>query len=117
MDANQPSSSRSGAARGRDVLSMLNSKEGLMIALLESAAQAIVSADRKGKIVLANRKTEECFGFKRAELLGAPIERCSGRKTGPAVRQRTDYFDRPRVRPMGIGWNSRGGARMGASFL
>jgi PAS domain S-box-containing protein len=37
----------------------------MVMALLESASQAILSIDRNGRIVLANPKTEEMFGYSR----------------------------------------------------
>jgi PAS domain S-box-containing protein len=43
-------------------------------ALLESASQAVVVADRSGRIVLVNRRTEEVFGYTRAEILTMKIE-------------------------------------------
>jgi two-component system CheB/CheR fusion protein len=43
--------------------------------LLESAQQAIVAADAHGKIVLVNAATEKMFGYRRADLLGKPLER------------------------------------------
>ena len=52
----------------------LHKSEKLLFALLESAAQAIVSTDRTGRIVLANDRTEEMFGYTREELVGGGIE-------------------------------------------
>jgi two-component system, cell cycle sensor histidine kinase and response regulator CckA len=45
-----------------------------VIELLESAAQAILSVDQTGRIVQANRRAEEMFGYTRAELLGSAIK-------------------------------------------
>jgi two-component system CheB/CheR fusion protein len=42
--------------------------------LLESAEQAIVAANADGKIVLINGATEKMFGYRRADLLGRPLE-------------------------------------------
>src|SRR3954451_21291382 len=76
----------------------------LVTALLESASQAIVSIDRTGKIVLANRRAEEIFGYSRSELLGARVELLLPEaKRSTHTRDRDDYFSRPRTRPMGIG--------------
>jgi two-component system, cell cycle sensor histidine kinase and response regulator CckA len=111
------SSGAPGAGRAKDPLSILNKSEKLILALLESASQAIVSIDRRGKIVLANRRTEEIFGYAREELLGARIELLlpeSKRETH--TRDREDFFLRPRVRPMGIGVELAGRRKDGAEF-
>ena len=42
--------------------------------LLESAEQAIVAANADGKIVLINGATEKMFGYRRADLLGKPLD-------------------------------------------
>jgi len=86
-------------------------------ALLESASQAIVSIDRTGRIVLANRRAEEMFGYTREELLGARIEiLLPESRRASHGRQRDDYFSRPRVRPMGIGMDLAGRRKDGAEF-
>ena len=57
-----------------------------------------------GRIVLANRRAGEMFGYTREELLGARIEMLLPEsKRAAHGRQRDDYFERPRARPMGIG--------------
>src|ERR1022692_1917722 len=76
----------------------------LVVALLESASQAIVAVDRAGQIVLANHRADEIFGYSREELLGARIEMLlPDSKRGHHVHERDDYFARPRIRPMGSG--------------
>ena len=106
-----------GAARAKDRLSILESSEKLVVALLESASQAIVGADRTGKIVLANRRTEELFGYSREELLGNTIEMLlPASKRAAHVRERGEFFERPRVRHMGIGMELAGRRRDGSQF-
>ena len=69
MDDLQPGRSGSGVSRARNDLITIFQKSGqLVTALLESASQAIVSIDRGGRIVLANRRTEEIFGYTGEEL-------------------------------------------------
>jgi PAS domain S-box-containing protein len=73
-------------------------------AILEAATEAIVIVDEQGRIVSANGKTEDMFGYRRAALVGQPLEvllpeRLRGRHTA----HRADYFREPRVRPMGRG--------------
>jgi PAS domain S-box-containing protein len=53
-------------------------------ALLESAPEAMVIVDSRGRIFLVNAQTERVFGYPRAELLGQPVE-----KLIPAWRERT----------------------------
>jgi two-component system cell cycle sensor histidine kinase/response regulator CckA len=107
----------SGAARRKDPLTLLQQSEKMVIALLESASQAILSVDRGGRIVLANPKTEEMFGYGRDELLGARIETLLPESRRSAhSRERDDYFERPRIRPMGIGLDLAGRRKDGSEF-
>src|SRR4029453_5349473 len=43
-------------------------------ALLESAPDGIVIADRDGRIAMVNRQAELLFGYEREELLGRDVE-------------------------------------------
>jgi two-component system, cell cycle sensor histidine kinase and response regulator CckA len=82
----------------------LFSGSDMVAALLESAAQAIVSVDRAGNIVLANRRTEEMFGYSRPELVGSPVELLlPGALRQGHTKHRAKYFESPHPRPMGIG--------------
>jgi PAS domain S-box-containing protein len=106
-----------GAGPRKDPITLLHESEQLVMALLESASQAILSIDRNGRIVLANPKTEEMFGYDRQELLGARIEILlpeSRRRVHG--RDREEYFTRPRVRPMGIGMDLAGRRKNGTEF-
>jgi PAS domain S-box-containing protein len=94
---------------------MFHKSGKLVTALLESASQAIVSIDRGGRIVLANRRAEEMFGYTREELLGARIELLLPEaKRATHSRDRDDYFARPRARPMGIGMDLAGRRKDGS---
>jgi two-component system, cell cycle sensor histidine kinase and response regulator CckA len=91
--------------------------EKLVHALLESASQGIISADRLGRIVLANRRAQEMFGYTREELQGARIELLLPEvKRSAHVRQREDYFSQPHARPMGIGLDLAGRRSDGKEF-
>jgi PAS domain S-box-containing protein len=97
--------------------STFHKSEKMVIALLESASQAIISIDRTGRIVLVNHRAEEMFNYTREELLGAHIELLLPEsKRGGHGRQRDEYFNRPRVRPMGIGMDLAGRRRDGTEF-
>jgi len=91
--------------------------EAMVLALLESASQGIISIDRVGKIVLANRRAEEMFGYSREDLLGARIELLLPEsKRSSHTREREDYFAHPRARPMGIGMDLAGRRKDGTEF-
>ena len=101
----------------QDLSRAVQKSEQMVLALLESAAQAIISIDRAGRIVLCNRRAEEMFGYTRDELLGARLEILLPESRRPAHgRQRDDYFSRPRARPMGIGLDLAGRRKDGTEF-
>ena len=64
----------SDASHQNQIGDIFNKSEGMVRALLDSASQAILSADRSGTIVLANRRAEEMFGYSHEELVGSRIE-------------------------------------------
>jgi len=116
MDDSLRHSTGSSTSQVRNDLITTFQKSGkLVTALLESASQAIVSIDRAGKIVLANRRAEEIFGYSGEELLGAPLEMLvPDAKRGGHGRDRDRFFDRPRTRPMGIGMDLAGRRKDGS---
>src|ERR1700688_3624020 len=91
-----------GCSGGKDMLNAFNKSPRLLVALLESASQAIISIDRAGRVVLANRRAEEMFGYKPEELFGNRIELLLPESLRSAhTRQRDGYFAAPHARPMG----------------
>ena len=104
-------------ARQTDIPGVFHKNQRLVVALLESASQAIISIDRTGRIVLANRRAAEMFGYTTQELLGARIEiLLPESKRALHGRQRDEYFHRPRARPMGIGLDLSGRRKDGVEF-
>jgi len=71
-------------------------------ALLESAPDAMVIVDQRGKIVLVNSRTEELFGYVRHELLGYSVEVLIPERFHERhLFHRTGYVRGPRQRSMG----------------
>ncbi len=116
MNPRTPGDGSAAAAR-KDLAGILEKSEQLVPALLESASQAIIGADSAGRIVLANARTFEMFGYERSELLGSPIEQLLPEASRERhVAYRGDYMAHPRVRPMGIGMELAGRRKGGAEF-
>jgi PAS domain S-box-containing protein len=83
-----------------EILLALDTQHGL----LEAVPDALLIVGPRGHILLVNSQTERLFGYSRQELIGQPVEllipeRFRERHHG----QRTGYFQKPHVRPMGQG--------------
>ena len=86
-------------------------------ALLESAPDAMVIANERGKITLVNAQTERLFGYKRDELLGQSVEMLiPERYRGQHIHYRNDFGESPRLRPMGAGRELFGLRKDGSEF-
>ncbi len=95
----------------------LTSSEGMLRALLESAAQGVVAVDETGRILLVNARTEELFGYSRNELLGQPLELLVPEHLrAEHSKQQKQYFGSPRARPMSTGLDLRGRRKDGADI-
>jgi PAS domain S-box-containing protein len=77
--------------------------------LLESAPDAMVIVDGRGRIVIVNVQAEKLFGYQRHELLGQSVETLvpEGLR-GNHAAHRAGYFADPRVRAMGSGLQLHG---------
>jgi protein-histidine pros-kinase len=85
--------------------------------LLEAAPDAMVVADRNGRIRLVNGQTERLFGYRREELLGRPIEILVPHRFADVhPRHRDAYAGDPHPRPMGAGLELYGRRRDGSQF-
>ena len=85
--------------------------------LLEAAPDAMVVVNAEGLIELVNERTEELFGYQRAELLAQPVEVLVPKRfqVDHGVHRRS-YTSRPEARPMGTGLELSGRRQDGSEF-
>jgi PAS domain S-box-containing protein len=91
--------------------------DGMFVALLEAAPDAMVCIAADGRIVLVNAQAERLFGYQRAELIGQPVEILvpdAARAVHPG--HRAAYAADPRHRPMGAGLPLAGRRRDASTF-
>jgi PAS domain S-box-containing protein len=93
---------RTGALQS--LLRMMELSEHRFRDVVEAAPNALLMADRDGRIVLVNREVDELFGYTRAELIGREVsillpERFRGRHGA----QIAAYLAKPETRAMGAG--------------
>lgn len=83
-------------------------------AAFEAAPNGMLMIDQTRKIVLVNKKTEEIFGYSRAELIGYPIEQLVPDDfKAPHPTFVDSYIKKPSPRAMGIGRELFGRHRSG----
>jgi len=89
----------------------------LFSALLESAPDAMLIADERGNILLANSQTEKLFGYRGEELIGLPVEMLMPPRFREGhTKHRDQFLSTPRLRPMGEGLDLYGLRRDGSEF-
>ncbi len=72
--------------------------------LLESAPDAMIIIDEKGKIAVVNAQSERMFGYRRDDMLGQQIEMLLPERLRKRHRgHRASFAVDPKVRPMGEG--------------
>jgi PAS domain S-box-containing protein len=77
--------------------------------LLESLAEGVILVDGMGTILLANHRTEELFGYSRDEMVGRSLDiLLPARLSDAHARHVAEFFKKPRVRPMGHGFDLTG---------
>jgi protein-histidine pros-kinase len=90
--------------QGKDFALHAQAEHELMRLVVEAAPNALILADREGRIAMVNAQTEKLFGYPRAELLAQPLEILVPerfRAAHPGLR--TDYVAHPDARAMGAG--------------
>jgi PAS domain S-box-containing protein len=81
------------------------------------APDAMIAVDRHGAIVMANAQAERMFGYGQGALQGLALEALVPESLRQAHQMhRHDYMARPRIRPMGIGYELMGLKHGGETF-
>ncbi len=85
--------------------------------ILESAPDATIIVDQKGKIRIANYQTSQVFGYSNDELIGMGVETLMPEKfRGNHGDHRNAYSKKPRFRSMGEGLELLGLRKTGNTF-
>lgn len=88
-----------------------------MRAYFASAAEGLIVVDAHGRIVDANAKAEEMFGYGELELIGKTIEMLvPERLREKHGGERREYMTAPHSRPMGFGRDPMGRRKDGSEF-
>ncbi|MDD3762813.1 MAG: PAS domain S-box protein [Nevskiales bacterium] len=101
---------------GRDITEQKKA-ERMFRDLLETAPDAMVIIDQRGKIVLLNAQAERMFGYRREELIGQAVETLIPQQLRQRHEQHRQAFVRdPGQRPMGSGLDLRARRKDGSEF-
>jgi len=85
--------------------------------LLESLAEGVVIIDNTGTILLVNTRAEQMFGYPKKDLIGKPHAVLIPELFRKAhVEHEAQYFEAPRIRPMGQLIDLAGRRRDGSEF-
>ncbi len=92
-------------------------EDEMIRSLLESAPDAMIVVNSDGRIILVNSQTEKMFGYQRSEILEQPVEILIPESYHEKhSTHRSLFFDKPQLRPMGVGLKLRGVRRDGSEF-
>lgn len=95
----------------------LRMSEEMFSRILESAPDAIVVVNREGEILLANEQAEKIFGHNKNELVGKHHNiLVPERILEKHDKLMMDYFEKVKLRPMGIGMELLGRRKDGSEF-
>jgi PAS domain S-box-containing protein len=90
---------------------------GLFRQFLESVPDAVIEVDGDGRIVFANARVEEVFGYRPCELIASPVEiLIPGELQAAHASSRAAYTERPKRREMGSSVAFAGLHRNGSRF-
>jgi PAS domain S-box-containing protein len=82
----------------------LRESEAISRLILESMPDAIVIADKDGRIVYGNNQVESLFGYSSPEVLGQPVEMLLPERFHEThIDYREEYRNQPHRRYMGLG--------------
>ncbi|HAV63579.1 MAG TPA: hypothetical protein DCY13_14585 [Verrucomicrobiales bacterium] len=95
----------------------LQASQARFQALFQSAPDAILVVDGRGRITLLNDQTEQLFGYGRDELIGRTVETLVPARFAAAhVKHRREYSDHSRLRAMGADLELSGRRKDGTEF-
>ena len=84
---------------------------------IEAAPNGILMTDARGRIVFANQRATEYFGYSREEMEGLPVEKLMPQRFRRAhVGLREHYHETPEQRPMGTGRDLYAQRKDGSEF-
>jgi PAS domain S-box-containing protein len=85
--------------------------------LLESLAEGVVIIDNSGTILLVNTRAEQLFGYRREEIVGKPHSLLIPERFREIHEEhQANFFEEPRIRPMGELLNLAGRRKDGSEF-
>jgi PAS domain S-box-containing protein len=98
-------------------ISKIGESEAFFRNLLESAPDAMIIVDERGKMLLVNGQALKMFGYEREEMAGQAVEILLPKANHEShVNHRNSYADNPNLRPMGLDFDLVGLRKDGSEF-